>query len=308
MDAIVLVHGINHQQQGAAAIEDEVLPYLVSGIENAAKQQTEDLRTRAEALAKRLRDGSVKVRAAFYGDFFLKPRFESDAEKDFGDSLAKAWMKTASERATRERTRESAAQELRELDAQGQAQGRGRVLGWAIERIGHVPGMADWVMGGVAMLEPALSQVTRYMREPKVRQMARDEVHRLITPDTRVLIGHSLGSVIAYDVARAFQQGLPLLMTLGSPLGLKEIIYNRLDPQPPTFPPKVERWVNIADREDFIASTLDLRPLFSAGQPAEARFDNDASVNNEKAPHALLRYLAKKVTGSALLEALTPHL
>jgi ATP-dependent exoDNAse (exonuclease V) alpha subunit len=65
--------------------------------------------------------------------------------------------------------------------------------------------------------------------------------------------------VVAYEAAQRMTQPLPLLLTLGSPLGLQTIVYQRLRPQPPGFPPKVRRWVNIADRNDFIAAEPDLK-------------------------------------------------
>jgi hypothetical protein len=49
---------------------------------------------------------------------------------------------------------------------------------------------------------------------------------------------------------------LPLLITLGSPLGLRTVVYDRVVPQPPCYPPRVQWWVNIADRNDLIAAEL----------------------------------------------------
>src|SRR6516225_8981118 len=48
---------------------------------------------------------------------------------------------------------------------------------------------------------------------------------------------HSLGSVVAYEATQELEHPLPLLITLGSPLGLNTIVYQRLRPQPPSFPP-----------------------------------------------------------------------
>lgn len=312
MATIVLVHGIAQEQRGAELIAaTEAIPALVSGIENAIAELAPNDRVRYEALTKRIRgrDPEVDVAVAFYGAEFLKPRIVNDDEKRFRDDLALAIMERARDDSSRERARAAAARELQEVVATGEAQGPGRVLGAVIERIGRcrIPGIADWVMGGAAKLVPTLEQVIRYMNDSKCREYARSEVRRLVTPDTRVLIGHSLGSVVAYDVARDLSNPLPLLLTLGSPLGLKKIIYDRIDPQPPTFPAKVQRWVNVADREDFIASTLDLRPQYSAAKPPGAIFDNVTSVNSGNEAHALTRYLSKKISGSAIAQAMMPH-
>ena len=69
-----------------------------------------------------------------------------------------------------------------------------------------------------------LKQVRRYLTDPGLRDQVRDRVLRLIDADTRVVVGHSLGSVVAYEAlceyrARAGGNG-PALVTLGSPLGI----------------------------------------------------------------------------------------
>src|SRR5262249_42563479 len=94
----------------------------------------------------------------------------------------------------------------------------------------------------------SLAQVTRYLTNATIRSAALESVFKLVGPEPKVLIGPSLGSVVAYEAANLINQPLPLLLTLGSPLGLATIIYQRLRPQPPEFPPVVRRWVNVADR------------------------------------------------------------
>ncbi|RZL62861.1 MAG: hypothetical protein EOP81_14955 [Variovorax sp.] len=309
MSVIVLVHGVNQQQKGAATIHEEVIHALSDGIRNAAKDVPDaELQSKANALAERISALDIEVSTPFYGDLFLKPRVDGSAAQEFGDSLARAWIQSASERAARERTRVVAEQELRQLTAQGEAQGVGRMAGSAFESLGRIPGLAQTLMGVATAIKPTFSQLNLYLSDPVLQQTIREEVSRQISPATRVVIGHSLGSIVTFDVVRTLNQRLPLFLTLGSPLGLKEIIYKRLQPQPPSFPGPVQRWVNIADREDFVASTPDLRPLFSEGMPTGSRFDNDETVDNGNDPHGLDRYLTKKVTGLALIEALIPLL
>lgn len=63
MATIVLVHGIAQEQRSAADLEDEWLPSLAGGLENAGHT----------LLADRLRNGGFTVRMAFYGNIFLTP-------------------------------------------------------------------------------------------------------------------------------------------------------------------------------------------------------------------------------------------
>ena len=218
MNAIVLVHGVNQQQKGAATIHEEIIHALSDGIRNAAKYVRDaELQSRANALAERISALDVKVSTPFYGDLFLKPRVEGPAAQEFGDSLARAWIQAASERAARDRTREVAEQELRQLTAQGEAQGVGRMAGSAFESLGRIPGLAQTLMGVATAIKPTFSQLNLYLSDPALQQTIREEVSRQISPATRVVIGHSLGSIVTYDVVRTLNRPLPLFLTLGPP-------------------------------------------------------------------------------------------
>jgi pimeloyl-ACP methyl ester carboxylesterase len=147
--------------------------------------------------------------------------------------------------------------------------------------------------------------VTRYLSNDAIRSAALESVSKLIGPETKALIGHSLGSVVAYETAHRLQQPLPLLVTLGCPLGLQTVIHQRLRPQPPAFPPNVRRWVNVADRDDFIAAEPDLRGLFSAGMPGDAVFEGGYTVDNGADPHNADFYLGKAQLGKPVGEVLS---
>ncbi|AMW13662.1 hypothetical protein A4E84_31625 [Streptomyces qaidamensis] len=82
------------------------------------------------------------------------------------------------------------------------------------------------------MMVLALKQVRRYMNELVVWQEARPRVAEEIGPDTRVVVAHSLGSVVAYE-ALCEHPEWPVtdLVTVGSPLGMS-LIFNRLSLKP----------------------------------------------------------------------------
>jgi hypothetical protein len=124
----------------------------------------------------------------------------------------------------------------------------------------------------------------------------------LIEDDTRIVIAHSLGSVVSYECAHRLSQPLPLLLTLGSPLGLRTIVADRLRP-PPSFPPKVIRWANFADQDDIVAAEPNLRPRFARDLPASSRFES-ILVDNGSSPHSPVHYLGKIAVGRAISEAL----
>lgn len=73
----------------------------------------------------------------------------------------------------------------------------------------------------------------------------------------RVLLAHSLGSVVAYEALCSDPDArVELLVTLGSPLGMTNVVFERLLPEPigrGLRPAGIRRWVNIADRGDPVA-------------------------------------------------------
>src|SRR6266536_4525637 len=101
-----------------------------------------------------------------------------------------------------------------------------------------------------ALLHPALPPqsahalswfVTRFFREVPAylgdgarRAAARDRVASTIAEHApQVVLAHSLGSVVAYEALWAHPE-LPvdLLVTLGSPLGMPDVVFDRLEPTP----------------------------------------------------------------------------
>lgn len=154
-----------------------------------------------------------------------------------------------------------------------------------------------------------LKQVRDYFREPGLRQEARRRVAASIGPETKVVVGHSLGSVVAYEVLCALQRPPDLaLVTLGSPLGLPRVIFDRLDPPPTSavkadagprgsWPRPVRAWTNVCDESDIVAAAPDLRPLFG-------RAITQVTVHNGSHAHDMSRYLTDKATGNAIASAL----
>jgi hypothetical protein len=284
---IVLVHGIAQEQRGANSLEKEWLPALADGVEAAGYERLADSLWRH-------RGGTdeVSTRMAFYGDCFLRPGQQGTEPEELtqdaqavAEQFAEAWLERTAADAPNPRDRHEAGRELQYLRATGQQQGAGAVVRTAIASLAKVPWFGPFGMAAAErFVMRSLTQVTRYFTDDQVRAYALGQVSKLIGPDTRVLIGHSLGSVIAYEAAHELDQPLPLLITLGSPLGLRSVVYERLRPQPPGFPPSVARWVNLAGRDDFIAAEPNLIGLFGAGAPPAA-FEAGWILDTGAKPH-----------------------
>ena len=74
-----------------------------------------------------------------------------------------------------------------------------------------------------------LKQVYLYFHDAAIRSEARARVARVVGEDTRVLVGHSLGTVVAYEALCAHPDWrITTLVTLGSPLGIHNLIFEQL--------------------------------------------------------------------------------
>ena len=290
----------------ADKLESDWLPALAGGVRVAGFPDVADRIWHSAGNV-----GSIEARMAFYGNLFLVPNQQGDdpgeftpEEAEFAQALAVEWLQHVAQRATKERTRQIGARELAYLTKQmGAEQGLGSAARSAIGSLAKISWFAPFGMGfAERFLRRSLAQVTRYFTNERIRSAALESVFKLTGPETKVLLGHSLGSVVAYEAAHLMQPPLPLLLTLGSPLGLQTIVYQRLRPQPPGFPLNVRRWVNVADRDDYVATEPDLKGLFGVGMPAGALFEGGYTVDNGAEPHKSDFYLGKAQVGSAVGE------
>ncbi|MFH8612371.1 hypothetical protein ACH4D5_33290 [Streptomyces sp. NPDC018029] len=145
-----------------------------------------------------------------------------------------------------------------------------------------------------------LKQVRAYLTDAAVHAEVQRRVAAAVTPDTRVVIGHSLGSVVAYEALCAHPDWpARALLTLGSPLGIRHLVFDRLragaDGRPGDWPGRVEHWTNIADEGDVVALVKDLRPLF--GERVRGHL-----VHNGAKAHDVTRYLCTAEAGRAVSE------
>lgn len=304
MAEIVLVHGIGQEHRTADSLEADWLPALAGSVRKAGFAEVADkLWHRAQTP-----DG-IATRMAFYGHHFRVPDQQGDSPVDpeiennpLYQELAIEWLKHAAERSTDPSTTISASREMAFIThTLGEEQGLRNGARCAVAGLANVPWFANLAMFlAERYVRQSLAQVTRYFVDPVMRAAAIDSVMALVGPETKVLIGHSLGSVVAYEAAHNWRQRLPLLVTLGSPLGLHTIIYQRLVPRPPCYPLPVQRWVNVADLNDVIAVEPDLRELFSAGLPADSIFESRFTVDNGDGPHRADFYLGTDAVGTSV--------
>lgn len=140
-----------------------------------------------------------------------------------------------------------------------------------------VPWLTDWVAD--AEMRVLLAEVRRYLANERgiadeVRGLLKAPLQEAWRAGERVLlIGHSLGSVIAYDTLwelswEASAGGeVDLLVTLGSPLATRFIRRSLRGADQPVerrYPGNIRRWVNFSAKGELTALHPRLEPFFGA--------------------------------------------
>jgi pimeloyl-ACP methyl ester carboxylesterase len=146
----------------------------------------------------------------------------------------------------------------------------------------------------------------RYFTEPEVKEHVHRRVDHVLGPDTKVVIAHSMGTVISYQVLCARPDlRVEHFVTLGSPLGTPGLVLEQLDPTPVdgrgVWPSCVKDWTNVAAENDL--ATL------AAPRLAEVFGERvtDEFVFNGRHPHDIEPYLTAAETGLAVAAGLGLH-
>lgn len=150
--------------------------------------------------------------------------------------------------------------------------------------------------------------VARYLYQPEWRTPMRARVRQTIgaMPDPLVIVAHSLGTIITYDVLSdptLAGRDIRLLATVGSPLGIANVMPRLRDGQGPgTVPREIQSWTNFADRFDPVACL----GVSLSGKYQPADFVHDVSTLDNPAPdnHALEGYLGLMPIREAVRRAL----
>lgn len=279
MARVVCVHGVAQQVRGEQSLLQAWVPAVADGLTRAAGPPVP----------------AGEVAMAFYGDLFRPPGQllavgdplygVADVEPGVEQELLLAWWREAA----------AVDQGVVPPDADTLVQVPGGVQA-GLRALSRSRFFADVALRTLVF---DLKQVSRYLLDPRVRQVARARVIAQITPATRVVIAHSLGSVVAYEALCALPgHSVRALVTIGSPLGIPNLIFDRLDPAPQAgrgvWPgPEGLVWTNLADAGDVVALVKDLRGRFGD------RVRN-AVVHNGAHAHDATAYLTDRLTGDAI--------
>ena len=175
----------------------------------------------------------------------------------------------------------------------------------------------EWVQKGLALLDrhvPGASarslawtaeDVAQYLQNEDVRGYIEDGVarafRRVDDDEEVVVIGHSLGSIIAYSMLREggrIDRPVKALITIGSPLGVTAI---RQALGPISHPPHVASWFNAYDVRDSIA----LVPLDKRNFDVQPSIKNYGGVENDSYNHhSISGYLSDRAVATKIIKEL----
>jgi pimeloyl-ACP methyl ester carboxylesterase len=145
--------------------------------------------------------------------------------------------------------------------------------------------------------------LAQYFTDQDVRDRVIERVDRCLDEHTRVVVAHSMGTVVAYEaLSRRPDLDIAAFVTLGSPLGTQGMVFEMLQPAPVdgrgSVPACVRRWTNVSAQGDL--ATL------AAPRLAERFGDDvvDEYVYNGRHPHDIEPYLTTAETGRAVAAGL----
>lgn len=173
-----------------------------------------------------------------------------------------------------------------------------RAMLQALDR--HVPHASSF---SVAL---ATRDVYRYLSDPGIRDTIEEGVRRAITPGVpTVVVSHSLGTVVTYNLLRREGVGLglnvPLYVTLGSPLAVSAI-KEKLRPLKAVA--CAEAWFNAMDSRDIVS----LQPLDAAHFNVTPAVENKTDVDNPtENRHGITGYLGDAMVARRIYEALVEN-
>ena len=174
--------------------------------------------------------------------------------------------------------------------------------GWVQGILGELDRKLPWASGASVAL--FTNDVYQYLHKPGLRKVMDDGVLSAFRPGVEtVVVAHSLGTVVAYNVLK--REGserdpkVPLFMTLGSPLAVS-VVKKAL--RPIGHPRCVGRWFNAMDERDVVA----LFPLTADHFDIEPPIGNKVDVDNPtQNRHGISGYLGDPEVARRIHEAVS---
>jgi len=285
MAKILIVHGISNQYVGESELHAAWYPALCDGLRRAGSSS---LPTPDDCFC------------PFYGDLFRPVGHLAANVVPDEDDLQEATESEAKLLAAIWETTAEADPAVPAPAAYGETLFRApRIVERALNALAKSKYLADYLP---LRFFGDLKQVDLYMNDADVRRKALERITARIDRDTKLVVGHSLGSVVAYEAVYRKPELVCEFITVGSPLGIRNVVFDKLNPPPDglglgRWPGTVSHWTNVAAVGDIVAAQKKLAPLF--GNNVE-----DVVIDSGWDAHSSTRYLNSVEAGRAVARAL----
>lgn len=153
-----------------------------------------------------------------------------------------------------------------------------------------------------ASLKKFTYDVFLYLTIPAIKTQINNEVIKLLDDEPCLFVGHSLGTVVGYNVLRDHPElKVAKYITVGSPLGISAV--KKYLKAPIKMPECVKNgWFNAFDDRDVVA----LNPLNSKYFDIAPSIENKSDVKNQTDNrHGIIGYLNDKRVAKEIYDALT---
>lgn len=285
---LILVHGRAQEDKNPEILKNEWLEAFDRGLEKHSLKRPEHL----------------DVILPYYGDELAKLIAKIETEEIQGYRLRGEQPET-DEMAFRAAVLAEMAnakgitQEAIDLEYRGDPRQRG-IANWGwVQAIARAIDAAHFGDGGVELFT---RDVYLYLRNPNVKRAVDEIVRRAFSEGPCVVVGHSLGSIVAYNVLRTLKSDsvIERYITVGSPLGINAI-RDRI-PTPIEMPAHTKSWFNARDPRDVVA----LYPLTKENFPVDPAIENfDGVKNGTDNRHGIDGYLDDKLVAKRVYDSLT---
>ena len=292
MRELVFVHGRSQEKKDLTALKAEWVTAWQTGLRKSGLEMPlPEQNIRFPYYGQTLYDMLAGVPEDKVAEIVVRGDLGGDAEKQFVKEIVDEIVDKAS--VTEAQLEAVAGREVVERGPQNWewVQGMLRVIDK------HLPG------GSGLSIALFTNDVYQYPRNPGIRDPIESGVRKAMTPGVEsILVGHSLGSVVAYNLLRregeANKWKVPLFITVGSPLAVTAIFRSL---KPVGHPKCAARWYNAMDERDVVA----LYPLDKDHFDIDPAVENKTDVKNDtRNRHGISGYLSDKDVARRIYDAL----
>ena len=285
---ILLIHGRSQQEKEVEVLKQEWVSSLKKGFEDACLTFPED----------------IEIDFPYFGDTLIELQNEYEKNKDATSYRMKA-TGTDEEDEVSKLQNMILQQILDKQDLSGLPKIKEEIKEYIAKDTQNHPiviaaakVLDQFRFSGNLAIVGLFADIAAYLSVDDIREKVNTLVRKKISSNTDIVIAHSLGTIVAYNLLRALDPKLhqiKLFITLGSPLGI-DAIKRQLD-KPLINPACLQgEWLNFYDEHDIVA----LNPLNHEHFMIDPVIQNFEIKNSSDNKHNISEYINDNLVASKI--------